>query len=99
MKFEGIFPKAMGGKLFQVFRDVDDANSIEGTFLDADAATDAEYLGNITDFGLRGNLNTNLIGLIDGTILFTLLLAPFRLALLGVDDGDSMFILHSMGCC
>lgn len=99
MKFEGIFPKTMGGQLFQIFGDIDDANSIEGTFLDADAATDAEYLRNITDFRLRGDLNTDLIGLIDRTILFALLFAPFRFAFLGVDDGNSVLILHLMGCC
>ena len=99
MKFEGVFPKAMGGQLFQVFGDIDDANGIEGTFLDADAAADAKYLRNIADFRLRGDLNTDLLGLIDGTILFALLLAPLRLALLGVDDGNSVLILHSMGCC
>ena len=34
----------MGGLLLQVARQVDDGDRLEGTLLDADAATDAELL-------------------------------------------------------
>ena len=44
MQLEGVGRVAMGGLLLQVTGQVDDGDRLEGTLLDADAATDAELL-------------------------------------------------------
>lgn len=38
---------------------IDDGDSIEGTFLRADTATNTQSFGNESDFALRGNLLLN----------------------------------------
>ena len=43
--------------LLQVLGQVDDLNRIEGTLLDADAATDAQVLGDVRDFTGAANLD------------------------------------------
>ena len=44
VQLERVGRVAMGGLLLQVARQVDDGDRLEGTLLDADAATDAELL-------------------------------------------------------
>ena len=54
MQLEGVGGVSVGGALVQVGGQVDDRHSLEGTFLDTDAATDAQTLRN---GGNPGNMN------------------------------------------
>ena len=94
MEFEGIFSKAMSGQFFNIFGDIDDVDGIEGTFFDTDTASYTKYFRDITNLGGGDNLDAYFLGLIDGTVFFTLLLTSFRFALLRIDDGDPMFVIH-----
>lgn len=67
---------------------------MEGTFFDADTTSDAKNLRDVDNFRSGGDFDTDFLGLVDGTSLLALLFAPFGLALLRVDNSDSMFVLH-----
>ena len=99
MKFKGIFSKSMCCQFFHIFGYIDDTNSIKRAFLDTDSTSDTKYFRDITNFRLRHNFNTNLLGFIDRTVFFTFLFAPFRFAFFRIDDCYSMFVLHLIGYC
>ena len=57
MQLEGVGRVAMGGLLLQVTGQVDDGDRLEGTLLDADAATDAELLRDGGNLVIRRHLD------------------------------------------
>ena len=50
----------MSGVPLEVFWQVDDVDRLKGTLLDTDAAPDAEWFGQVGDFGLWPNFDTEL---------------------------------------
>lgn len=76
---------------------VDNLDGVEGALLGADTATDTEALTDEGDLAGAVDLDTQLAGLDDGTRLLALLATFLRLALVGVDDGDTAYC-YERGC-
>lgn len=60
MQFEGVGSISMSGIPFEVFGKIDDIDGLEGTLLDADTAPDAQWFGQVGDFGLWTDFDTEL---------------------------------------
>ena len=89
MELEAIGSISVGGVLLEVLGQVDDVDGLEGTFLDADTAADAEWLAEVGDFGFGAHFDAELAELDDGTRLFAFLTTLLWFAFLGGDDGDT----------
>lgn len=73
MKLEAVRRVTVGDLSLQVGGQVDDVNGTEGTFLGTDTTTDTEALGDESDLGLGGDLDTELARTDDGARLLTFL--------------------------
>lgn len=69
---------------------VDNLDGVEGALLGADTASDTQALRDEGDFAGVVDFDTQLAGLDDGTRLLALLTTFLRLALVRVDDGDTV---------
>lgn len=94
MEFKCVFTETMSGQFLHILGDVDDLDGLEGTFLDTDPTTYTKYLGDLHNLGLRSYFDANFLCFVDWATLLTLLLATLRLALFGIDDGDSVLVFH-----
>lgn len=83
----------MSGVPLEVLGQIDNVDGLEGTFLHADTAPDAQWLGQVGDFGLGPDLDAELAEFHDGAGLFALLVTLFGLAFLWADDGDTGEVL------
>ena len=97
MKFEYIFAVPMSSEFIHIFRYVDDLDSLEGTLLHADTTSHTKYFRDGRDSWGRPDLNTKCLGFIDRAAFLALLFASLRLALLRIDDCDSMFVFQNVG--
>ena len=82
----------------EVCGQVDNLDGVEGALLGADTATDTQALTDEGDLAGGVDLDTQLAGLDDGTRLFALLATFLRLALVRVDDGDTVRGEYELGC-
>ena len=89
VEFEGVGSVSVGGVAFEVLGEVDDVDGLEGTFLDADAAADAERLGEVGDFGLGAHFDAQLAEFDHGAGLFAFLTAFLGFASFAGYDGDT----------
>ena len=87
----------------EVRREIDDLHGLEGAFLDADTASDAEFLGNLRDLGRGRDLDAEFSGDLargagahahDGAGSLALLSALLGLAFIRGDDGDSRHLVR-----
>ena len=69
---------------------VDNLDGVEGALLGADTATDTQALTDEGDLAGVVDFDTQLAGFDDGTRLLALLTTFLRLALVRVDDGDTV---------
>ena len=90
VQLEAVGGVAVGDLALEVCGQVDNLNGVEGALLGADTATDTEALTNEGDLAGVVDLDTQLAGLDDGTRLLALLTTFLRLALVRVDDGDTV---------
>jgi len=91
MQLEAVCAVTMRHLVLKTLGQVDDLNGLEGAFLDAHTATNAERLRNEADLVNLGNFNTNLAGLVHRARLRTFKRAFLGLALVRVDDRNSQF--------
>lgn len=89
MKLEGVGAISVSDLTLEVRGQVDDGDGVEGALLGADTASDTQALTNEGDLAGAVDLDTQLAGLDDGAGLLALLATFLRLALVGVDDGDT----------
>lgn len=89
VQLEAVGGVAVGDLALEVCGQVDNLNGVEGALLGADAASNTQALTNEGDLAGAVDLDTQLAGLDDGTGLLALLATFLRLALVGVDDGDT----------
>lgn len=73
MKLEAIRRVSVGDLGLEIRRQVDDRDCIEGAFLRADTASDAETLGDEGDSRIGGDLDAELSAAHDGAGLLALL--------------------------
>lgn len=79
----------------KVGRQVDDVNGTKRALLWADTATDTQTLGDVGNFGLGRNLNTELSRPDDGARFLALLTAFLWFALVAIDNSNScQFVRH-----
>lgn len=90
MQLEAVGGVAVGDLALEVGGQVDDLDGVEGAFLRADTATDTQALTDEGDLAAGLDLDTELAGLDDRAGLLTLLATFLGLALVGVDDGDTV---------
>ena len=74
----------------EVCGQVDNLDGVEGALLGADTASDTQALTDEGDLAGVVDFDTQLAGLDDGTRLLALLATFLRLALVRVDDGDTV---------
>jgi hypothetical protein len=74
----------------EVCGQVDNLDGVEGALLGTDTAADTQALTDEGDLAGIVDLDTQLAGLDDGTRLLALLTTFLRLALVRVDDGDTV---------
>lgn len=90
VQFEAVGGVAVGDLALEVGGQVDDLDGVEGALLRADTATDTQALTDEGDLAVRVDFDTELAGLDDGAGLLALLATFLRLALVGVDNGDTV---------
>ena len=87
----------------EVRGEIDDLHGLEGAFLDADTAADAQFLGNLRDLRRGRNLDAEFAGDLsrgagthahDGARSLALLSALLGLAFIRGDDGDSRHLVR-----
>lgn len=88
----------MGDLALEVGGQVDDLNGVERALFGADTAADAETLTNECDLAVGVDFDTELAGLDDGAGLLALLTAFLGLALVGVDDRDTVYGMSFLSC-
>ena len=98
VELEAVGGVAVGDLALEVRGQVDDLDGVEGALLGADTASDTQTLTDEGDLAGGVDLDTQLAGLDDGTRLFALLATFLRLALVGVDDGDTVRGEYELGC-
>lgn len=91
VQLEAVGGVTMCDLALEVGGQVDNLDGVEGALLGADTATDTEALTDEGDLAGAVDFDTQLAGLDDGTRLLALLATFLRLALVGVDDGDTAF--------
>lgn len=74
---------------FQVGRQVDDVDGVEGAFLRADTATDTETLGDEGDLAGRVDFDAEFASFDDRAGFLAFLAALLGFAFVGVDNGDT----------
>lgn len=79
VELEAVGRVSMGDLGLEVGGQVDDVDGVEGAFLRANTASDAEALGDEGDFGRVGDFNAQLARADNGTRLFAFLSAFLRL--------------------
>ena len=89
MQLERVGSVAVGRLLLEVFRQVDDLYGAERALLDADAASDAQVLGDVRHLRGTRHLDAHLANLHHRARLLALLLALLRPAPVRGDDGDA----------
>lgn len=90
VQFEAVGGVAVGDLALEVGGQVDDLDGVEGALLRADTASDAQALTDEGDLAVGVDFDTELAGLDDGAGLLALLATFLRLALVGVDNGDTV---------
>lgn len=75
VELEAVGAITVGDLALEVGGQVDDGDGVEGAFLGADTATNAERLGDKGEAGIRGNFNAELAAANDRAGLFALLSA------------------------
>lgn len=94
MQLEAVGGVAVSDLALEVGGQVDDVDSVERAFLWANTASDTEALRDEGDLGLGSDFDTELAGTDDRAGLLALLPAFLRLALVAVDDGDTVDETH-----
>ena len=90
VQLEAVGGVAVGDLALEVCGQVDDLDGVEGALLGADTASDTQTLTDEGNLAGGVDLDTQLAGLDDGTRLLALLTTFLRLALVRVDDGDTV---------
>jgi hypothetical protein len=87
----------MGDLGLEIGGQVDDVDGVEGAFLWADTASDAEALRNEGDLGGRVDFDTQFARADDWARLFAFLSAFLGLALVRVDNGNTGELVRHVG--
>ena len=90
VQLEAVGGVAVGDLALEVCGQVDNLDGVEGALLGADTASDTQALTDEGDLAGVVDLDAQLAGLDDGTRLLALLTTFLRLALVRVDDGDTV---------
>ena len=90
VKLEAVGGVTVGDLALEVCGQVDNLDGVEGALLGADTATDTQALTDEGDLAGVVDFDTQLAGFDDGTRLLALLTTFLRLALVRVDDGDTV---------
>ena len=90
VKLEAVGGVTVCDLAFEVCGQVDNLDGVEGALLGADTASDTQALTDEGDLAGVVDFDTQLAGLDDGTRLLALLATFLRLALVRVDDGDTV---------
>jgi hypothetical protein len=98
VQLEAVGGVAVGDLALEVCGQVDNLNGVEWALLGADTASDTQTLTDEGDLAGGVDLDTQLSGLDDGTRLLALLATFLRLALVRVDDGDTVRGGYKLGC-
>jgi hypothetical protein len=98
VQLEAVGGVAVGDLALEVCGQVDDLDCVEGALLGADTASDTQTLTDEGNLAGGVDLDTQLSGLDDGTRLLALLATFLRLALVRVDDGDTVRGEYELGC-
>jgi hypothetical protein len=89
VQLEAVRTMAMRRRRLQVLWEINNVDCLEGTFLDANAATDTERLRDPAHLGILRDLNTKLASPHNWAKLFAFLLALFGLALILIHNSDT----------
>jgi hypothetical protein len=98
VQLEAVGGVTVGDLALEVCGQVDDLDGVEGALLGADTASDTQTLTDEGDLAGGVDLDTQLSGLDDGTRLLALLATFLRLALVRVDDGDTVRGEYELRC-
>jgi hypothetical protein len=93
VKLESICAISVSDFLRETFWQIDDLYCFEGASLNAHTATNAKSFRDETNGRGRNNFDAYLSSFIYGTSLLAFLFALFRLALVGIDNSDSEFVV------
>lgn len=89
MQFKTVRAVSVSGLIRHVLRQVNDLDCFIRAFFNAKATSDTELFGDETDGRSRFHFDANLADFVSRAVSCTFLLAFFRFALIGVDNGDS----------
>ena len=87
----------MCGVPFQVLGQIDNIDSLEGTLFHADTTSDTKWFGEVGNFRLGTDFDTEFAKFNDWAGLFTFLVTLFGLASLWCDDGNTCQSLFVSG--
>jgi hypothetical protein len=93
VKFESICAISVSDFLRETLWQIDDLYCFEGASLNAHTATNTKSFRDETNGRSRINFDAYLSSFIYGTSLLAFLFALFRLALVGIDNSDSEFVV------
>ena len=103
MQLEGILRVSMRSLIVEVRGEIDDLHGLEGAFLDADAASDAQLFRDLRDFRRGGDFDAEFAGDLAGgsgshahdrARPLTLLTTLFGLAFIRGHDGDTRHLIR-----
>ena len=90
MKLEAVGRIAVGDLGLEVRGQVDDVDGTEWALLGADTTADTEALRDVSYLGFRSDFDAEFAGSHNGAGFLAFLSTFLRLALVAVDDGDSV---------
>ncbi len=89
MELEGVWSVSVRSVPFEILGQIDNVDGLEGAFLNAYAAPDAQRLRKVCNLGFGRHLDAQLAKLDDWAGLFAFLATLFGLAFLGAYDGNA----------